>query len=105
MFYPAGADSAGGRGWGGELSVLSQWGASGSKSGGGGGASQLRKESSFRIQRELQGYFGDPPTAINRLNATAFRMGDLDVLTASRGETMLFSADADLSQHCFCVLR
>lgn len=52
-------------------------------------ASQLRKESSFRIQRELQGYFGDPH-AINRLNATAFRMGDLDVLTASRGETMLF---------------
>jgi adenylate cyclase len=52
-------------------------------------ASQLRKESSFRIHRELQGYFGDPH-AINRLNATAFRMGDLDVLTASRGETMLF---------------
>jgi hypothetical protein len=52
-------------------------------------ASQLRKENSFRIQRELQGYFGDPH-AINRINAAAFRARDLDVINASHGENLMF---------------
>ncbi|MEM6423898.1 MAG: adenylate/guanylate cyclase domain-containing protein [Cyanobacteria bacterium P01_D01_bin.128] len=52
-------------------------------------ASQLRSEVSARIQGELEGYFGDPH-AINRLNATAFSIGDLDVEGAARGEHLLF---------------
>jgi len=52
-------------------------------------ASQLRSEISARIQRELQGYFGDPH-AINRLNASAFAYGDLDVVDARYGEHLLF---------------
>ena len=52
-------------------------------------ASQLRSEVSARIQGELEGYFGDPH-AINRLNATAFSIGDLDVEEAARGEHLLF---------------
>lgn len=52
-------------------------------------SSQLRGEISIRIQKELQGYFGDPH-AINRLNATAFRNGDLDIINGLRGEDLLF---------------
>ena len=52
-------------------------------------ASQLRSEVSARIQGELKSYFGDPH-AINRLNATAFSHGDLDIDTATQGEHLLF---------------
>jgi len=52
-------------------------------------ASQLRSEVSARIQGELKSYFGDPH-AINRLNATAFSHGDLDIQSASKGEHLLF---------------
>ncbi|MEM1279377.1 MAG: adenylate/guanylate cyclase domain-containing protein [Cyanobacteria bacterium P01_D01_bin.6] len=52
-------------------------------------ASQLRSEISARIQGELQSYFGNPH-AINRLNATAFSHGDLDIKGASQGEHLLF---------------
>ena len=52
-------------------------------------ASQLRSEVSARIQGELKGYFGDPH-AINRLNATAFANGDLNVGMATQGEHLLF---------------
>ena len=52
-------------------------------------ASQLRSEISARIQGQLQGYFGDPH-AINRLNATAFANGDLDIERARYGEHLLF---------------
>ncbi|MEO1208510.1 MAG: adenylate/guanylate cyclase domain-containing protein [Cyanobacteria bacterium J06638_20] len=52
-------------------------------------ASQVRSELTARIQRELQGYFS-APHSINRLNATAFTYGDLDIVGAQRGENMLF---------------
>jgi hypothetical protein len=52
-------------------------------------ASQLRAEVSARIERELKGYFG-APHAINRLNATAFFYGDLDIVQAQYGEPLLF---------------
>jgi HAMP domain-containing protein len=52
-------------------------------------ASQLRSEVSARIQGELKSYFGDPH-AINRLNATAFSHGDLDITKATQGEHLLF---------------
>ena len=52
-------------------------------------ASQLRREVSARIKGELESYFG-APHAINRLNATAFFHGDLDIETASQGEHLLF---------------
>jgi class 3 adenylate cyclase len=52
-------------------------------------ASQLRSEISARIQGELAGYFGDPH-AVNRLNATAFSNGDLDIEQALHGEHLLF---------------
>ena len=52
-------------------------------------ASQLRSEVSARIQGELEGYLG-APHAINRLNATAFSNGDLDVSKATQGEHLLF---------------
>lgn len=52
-------------------------------------ASQLRSEVSARIKGELEVYFGDPH-AINRLNATAFANGDLDIERASQGEHLLF---------------
>lgn len=52
-------------------------------------ASQLRSEVSVRIQGELKNYFGDPH-AINRLNATAFSHGDLDIVKATQGEHLLF---------------
>jgi len=52
-------------------------------------ASQLRSELSARIKRELEGYFS-APHAINRLNATAFTYGELDVVGASKGENAMF---------------
>lgn len=52
-------------------------------------ASQLRSEVSARIQGELKSYFG-APHAINRLNATAFSHGDLEVEEAAKGEHLLF---------------
>jgi len=52
-------------------------------------ASQLRRELSARIERELQGYFATPHD-INRLNADAFARGDMDVETGSRGESQLY---------------
>jgi len=52
-------------------------------------ASQLRNELSARIKRELEGYF-NAPHAINRLNATAFTYGELDVVGASKGENVMF---------------
>lgn len=52
-------------------------------------ASQLRRELSARIERELQGYF-EIPHEINRLNADAFARGDLDVINGSRGESQLY---------------
>ncbi|HEY9880301.1 MAG TPA: cache domain-containing protein, partial [Leptolyngbyaceae cyanobacterium] len=52
-------------------------------------ASQLRSELSERIEKELQGYFGQPH-AINRINATAFAYGELDVVTAKSGENLLY---------------
>jgi len=52
-------------------------------------ASQLRSEVSARIEGELARYFGDPH-AINRLNATAFVNGDIDIVGASQGEHLMF---------------
>ena len=52
-------------------------------------ASQLRRELSARIERELQGYFAIPHD-INRLNADAFARGDLDVIGGTRGESQLY---------------
>ncbi|MDB9528496.1 adenylate/guanylate cyclase domain-containing protein [Oscillatoria sp. CS-180] len=52
-------------------------------------ASQLRREVSARIQGELESYFGDPHE-LNRLNATAFSNGDLDIERATQGEHLLF---------------
>lgn len=52
-------------------------------------ASQLRSEVSARIEGELIRYFGDPH-AINRLNATAFINGDIDIVGASQGEHLMF---------------
>lgn len=52
-------------------------------------ASQLRSELSVRIKRELEGYF-HAPHAINRLNATALTYEDLDIVTAQKGENLLF---------------
>ncbi|MDG2616246.1 PAS domain S-box protein [Thermoleptolyngbya sichuanensis XZ-Cy5] len=52
-------------------------------------ANQLRQELTARIERELQGYFA-VPHEINRLNASAFSLGDLDVENASRGESQFY---------------
>ncbi|GAB4438274.1 MAG: hypothetical protein OHK0035_27260 [Cyanobacteria bacterium J069] len=52
-------------------------------------ATQLRQELTARIERELQGYFA-VPHEINRLNASAFTLGDLDIETASRGESQFY---------------
>ncbi|HEY9645455.1 MAG TPA: cache domain-containing protein [Chroococcidiopsis sp.] len=52
-------------------------------------ATQLRRELTARIDRELKGYFAIPHE-INRLNADAFARGDIDVVTASRGEHQLY---------------
>jgi PAS domain S-box-containing protein len=52
-------------------------------------ASQLRRELTARIEQELHSYFATPHE-INRLNADAFARGDLDVVTAKRGESQLY---------------
>ena len=52
-------------------------------------ASQLRQELTARIERELQGYF-EIPHEINRLNASAFSRGDLDIVNAQFGEGQLY---------------
>lgn len=52
-------------------------------------ASQLRSELSARIDKELHSYFGQPHE-INRINATAFAYGELDINSAKSGENLLF---------------
>jgi hypothetical protein len=52
-------------------------------------ANQIRQELTARIERELQGYFA-VPHEINRLNASAFSLGDLDIENASRGESQFY---------------
>lgn len=52
-------------------------------------AAQLRHELTARIERELQGYF-ETPHDINRLNASAFSRGDLDIVNAQFGEGQLY---------------
>lgn len=52
-------------------------------------ATQLRGELTARIERELKGYF-ETPHDINRLNASAFASGDLDVNRGRRGERPLY---------------
>ncbi|HEY9738727.1 MAG TPA: adenylate/guanylate cyclase domain-containing protein [Trichocoleus sp.] len=52
-------------------------------------AGQLRGEVSARIEKELRSYFGEPH-AINRINATAFAYGELDINDARSGENLLF---------------
>ena len=52
-------------------------------------ATQLRHEVTARIERELKGYF-ETPHEINRLNASAFARGMLDVDGASFGESQLY---------------
>lgn len=59
-------------------------------------ASQLRSEISACIQGQLQGYLGDPH-AINRLNATAFANGDLDIERVRYGEHLIVSTNENLS--------
>ena len=51
--------------------------------------SQLRAEITARIEKELRGYF-ETPHEINRLNATAFQSGILDVGNAAFGERLLY---------------
>ncbi|MEO1507732.1 MAG: PAS domain S-box protein [Cyanobacteria bacterium J06633_23] len=52
-------------------------------------ATQLRHEVTARIEQELQSYF-EIPHEINRLNASAFARGMLDVEGASFGESQLY---------------
>ncbi|MEM8639204.1 MAG: SpoIIE family protein phosphatase [Cyanobacteria bacterium P01_G01_bin.54] len=52
-------------------------------------SSQLRSEISARIERELRNYF-ETPHELNRLNAAAFRRGELDILNAQYGEAQLY---------------
>ncbi|MEM9003474.1 MAG: cache domain-containing protein, partial [Cyanobacteria bacterium P01_F01_bin.86] len=52
-------------------------------------ANQLRQELTARIKRELQSYF-ETPHEINRLNATAFARGEIDVEQARFGEAQLY---------------
>ncbi|WP_413167020.1 PAS domain S-box protein [Capilliphycus salinus ALCB114379] len=52
-------------------------------------ATQLRSEITARIEKELRGYF-ETPHEINRLNASAFKQGILDVENASFGESLLY---------------
>ena len=52
-------------------------------------ATQLRHEVTARIEQELRGYF-ETPHEINRLNASAFALGQLDVRNAGFGETQLY---------------
>ena len=52
-------------------------------------ATQLRQEVTARIERELQGYF-EKTHEINRVNASAFAQGFLDVRNATFGESQLY---------------
>ncbi|MEM9120260.1 MAG: PAS domain S-box protein [Cyanobacteria bacterium P01_F01_bin.56] len=52
-------------------------------------ANQIRQELTARIERELQSYF-ETPHEINRLNATAFARGEIDVENAQFGEAQLY---------------
>lgn len=52
-------------------------------------ATQLRSEITARIEQELRGYF-ETPHEINRLNASAFKLGLLDVRNAAFGESLLY---------------
>lgn len=52
-------------------------------------ATQLRHEVTARIEQELQSYF-EIPHEINRLNASAFARGMLDVEAAGFGESQLY---------------
>ncbi|MGB0560310.1 MAG: SpoIIE family protein phosphatase [Spirulinaceae cyanobacterium] len=52
-------------------------------------SSQLRSEISARIERELRTYF-ETPHALNRLNATAFSRGELDIVNGQYGEAQLY---------------
>ena len=52
-------------------------------------ANQLRQELTARIKRELQSYF-EAPHEINRLNATAFARGEIDVEQARFGEAQMY---------------
>ncbi|MEM9486575.1 MAG: PAS domain S-box protein [Cyanobacteria bacterium P01_F01_bin.116] len=52
-------------------------------------ATQLRHEVTARIEQELQSYF-ETPHEINRLNASAFARGMLDVEDAKFGESQLY---------------
>ncbi len=52
-------------------------------------ATQLRSEITARIEKELRGYF-QTPHEINRLNATAFQSGILDIRNAAFGERLLY---------------
>lgn len=52
-------------------------------------ATQLRHEVTARIEQELQSYF-ETPHEINRLNASAFARGILDVTGAGFGESQLY---------------
>ncbi|MEB3213577.1 MAG: PAS domain S-box protein, partial [Leptolyngbyaceae bacterium] len=52
-------------------------------------AAQLRQELTERIKRELQSYF-ETPHEINRLNASAFSRGELDIVNAQFGEEQLY---------------
>ena len=52
-------------------------------------ANQIRQELTARIEAELQSYF-ETPHEINRLNATAFARGEIDVENAQFGEAQLY---------------
>ena len=52
-------------------------------------AYQIRQELTARIKRELQSYF-ETPHKINRLNATAFARGEIDVEQARFGEAQMY---------------
>jgi PAS domain S-box-containing protein len=52
-------------------------------------ANQIRQELTARIERELQTYF-ETPHEINRLNASAFARGEIDVERAEFGEAQLY---------------
>jgi PAS domain S-box-containing protein len=52
-------------------------------------ATQLRSEITARIELKLRGYF-ETPHEINRLNASAFKSGILDVRNATFGESLLY---------------
>ncbi len=52
-------------------------------------SSQLRRELTARIERELRAYF-ETPHELNRLNTAAFFRGELDVVNGQHGEAQLY---------------